>query len=393
MSLTRWAWVKVVLLPFFVVGTMPSPVQRAETANEVKVVHNEKDGVWAGSPKVKLELVRVIGGLDEKDPNLAFSSPYDAVRDGAGNIFVLDSRDCRVQMIDPEGKFLKSIGRRGQGQGEFQSPYSMDIDEGGLLFIFDAMGRKIEVLSAEGKPLNTVKFDAFGMHQIRRLPSRRFAKGGSFLLRDLMAGPRRLPKLLSIVDHEGRTLKTFGDPVDFKNPNVNAMANRFDFDWDDQQGFCLGFWYQNRIEKYDPDGNLVWRADRPLNYPTEVLDKGSVEISDRGSSIQAPRMNTVSTGIAFDGAGRIWVNTWARQMSEEEMGASITVGGVTRTTKPSKIKKMDIHKLEIFAPDGLLLGKIPLDHLAHGIRIFGDMLLVWERTNAAVYQYRIIDVP
>jgi hypothetical protein len=101
----------------------------------------------------------------------------------------------------------------------------------------------------------------------------------------------------------------------------------------------------------------------------------------------------VSFGIAADGAGRIWVNTFNRQMTPEEQGASITVGGATRTTKQANIEKMDIHKLEILDPEGVLLGDIPLDHVAHGIRIFGDTLFIWERNNAMVYHYRIIEIP
>ena len=52
---------------------------------------------------------------------------------------------------------------------------------------------------------------------------------------------------------------------------------------------------------------------------------------------------------------------------------------------------MDIFKLEIFDGDGILLGDLPLDHLAHGIRIVGDNLFIWERNNAAVYQYKIVE--
>jgi hypothetical protein len=52
---------------------------------------------------------------------------------------------------------------------------------------------------------------------------------------------------------------------------------------------------------------------------------------------------------------------------------------------------MDIHKLEVFDAEGVLLGEIPLNHLAHGIRIFGDTLFVWERNNSIFYQYRIIE--
>jgi hypothetical protein len=379
--------------PVVFLGVSPAAVQKVETVNGVRVVHNEKGGGRVGSPKVRLELVRTIGGLDEKDPNLAFSAPYDVVRDTAGNILVLDIRECRVQKLDPEGKFLMSIGRRGQGPGEFQSPSSMDVDEANNLFVFDAMGRKIEVFSPEGRSLNTIKLETYGFHSIRRLKSRQFVKGGALFLRDLTEGSRKLPKLLSIVERDGRIQKSFGDATDYKDPNVNAHASGFSFDKDAQENIFLSMIYENRVEKYGPDGKLVWRADRPLNYGTEVIDKGFIRSDERGTGIQQPRMNMVSMGIAADGAGRIWVNTYDRQMKPEEQGSSITVGGATRTTKQANIEKMDIHKIEIFDPDGVLLGEIPLNHLAHGLRIFGDSLFVWERNNAMVYQYRIIEIP
>jgi len=367
--------------------------QTIETVGGVKVIHNEKGGIWAGSPKVKLELVRKIGGLEEKDPNLAFSSPYDVVRDAAGNILVLDIRECRVQKLDPEGKFFMSIGRRGQGPGEFQSPSSMDVDEANNLFVFDAMGRKIEVFSPEGRSLNTIKLETYGFHSIRRLKSRQFVKGGALFLRDLTEGSRKLPKLLSVVDRDGRILKSFGDATDYKDPNVNAHASGFSFDKDAQENIFVSMIYENRVEKYGPDGKLIWRADRPLNYGTEVIDKGFIRRDEKGTGIQQPKMNMVSFGIAVDGAGRIWVNTFHRQMKPEEQGSSISVGGMTRILKQAKIEKMDVHKLEIFDPEGVLLGDIPLDHVAHGIRIFGDTLFIWERNNAMVYQYRIVEIP
>ncbi|HCS49370.1 MAG TPA: hypothetical protein DIW61_14395 [Candidatus Aminicenantes bacterium] len=47
--------------------------------------------------------------------------------------------------------------------------------------------------------------------------------------------------------------------------------------------------------------------------------------------------------------------------------------------------------VEIFGPDRILLGALPLNHLAHGIRICGDNLFLWERTTATVHQYRILE--
>jgi hypothetical protein len=381
----------VVFFLAFCCASFLNSAQKIETAGGARIVHNEKGGAWGSNPKVRLELVRTIGGLDETDTNLAFGAPYDVLRDSAANIYVLDVRNGHVQKLDAGGKYVKTIGRRGQGPGEFQSPFSMDIDSADNLYIFDAMGRKIEVFSAESKPINTIKFETYGNHMIRRLKSREFVKGGSLFLRDLMDSAKKLPKLVSIVDRDGRTIKTFGEAAEYKDALVNSSANSFYFDKDGQENISLSFWYQNRVEKYAPDGTLLWRADRPLNYGTDVIDKGFIHRDERGTGIQQPTLNMVSMGVAADAAGRTWVNTFDRQMKPEEQGATLSVGGVTRTTKQANIEKMDIHKLEIFGPDGVLLGEIPLNHLAHGIRIFGDTLFIWERTNAAVYQYKIIE--
>jgi hypothetical protein len=46
--------------------------QKIETVNGVRIVHNERGGKWGNIPEVRIELVRMIGGLDA-DANLAFN--------------------------------------------------------------------------------------------------------------------------------------------------------------------------------------------------------------------------------------------------------------------------------------------------------------------------------
>ena len=123
--------------------------QKIETVNGVRVVHNEKGGQWGANSEVKLELVRTIGGLDAEE-NLSFKEPSDILLDSAGNLYILDSGNNRIQKLDSEGKFIKTIGRKGQGPGEFQAASSMDIDSEDNLFVFDMRSRRIEVLSPDG---------------------------------------------------------------------------------------------------------------------------------------------------------------------------------------------------------------------------------------------------
>lgn len=364
--------------------------QKIETIEGVQIVHNEKKGTWGINPEVRIELIQMIGGPDA-DENLSFRAPYDIVRDSAGNLYILDTGDNRIQKLDPRGIFIKTIGRPGQGPGEFQSAFSLDIDEQDNLLVFEPPNMRIQVLSSEGRPLSMIKFDTYSMGQIRQLKPGFIIKGGSINLRAAIERPKKLPKLLEIVDRNGKTNATFGEARDYRDSNVNSHANSFNFDIDREKNIYASFWYQNRIEKYTSEGVLLWRADRILNYGTDVIDRGSVERSERGTSIQLPRMNMVSMGIAVDSKGRIWVNTLRRQMSLEEQGSRVSVGRMTRTLAEPRIEKMDVYKLEIFSPDGMLLGEIPLNHHAHGIRIFGDTLFVWERNNTTFYQYKIVE--
>jgi DNA-binding beta-propeller fold protein YncE len=62
--------------------------------------------------------------LDEKTmpKDVLFAGPSALDCDAAGNVYVMDFSDNNVKQFDPSGKFLKLIGRKGQGPGEFSMP-------------------------------------------------------------------------------------------------------------------------------------------------------------------------------------------------------------------------------------------------------------------------------
>jgi hypothetical protein len=383
-----------ILLALFLISIFVR-AQKIETVDGVRIIHNEKGGKWGANPEVKLELVRTIGGLDTEE-NLSFKEPSDIVQDSVGNLYFLDAGNNRIQKLDSEGKFIKTIGRKGQGPGEFQRATSMDIDKDNNLFVFDLGSRRIEVLSSEGKPVSTIKFRSVPPDRIRLIGNGLIVKGGYLDSGVLMGWQKKLPKLLEALDLNGKTKLTFGEATDYKDGITSDYANHFELDTDAEKNICLSFRFQNRIEKYTPDGKLLWQADRPLNFGTEVIEKGFITRRLGGVGITAPNMNQVSSGIAADGKGRIWVITLRRQRTKEEMGLRASVatdaGVVARRTRTQpKVEKGDIYKLEIFSSDGIFLGEIPPTHNAHGIRIFGDNLFIREYDNTIFYQYKTIE--
>lgn len=371
-----------------------SYAQRIEDKDGVRIIHNEKGGKWGSKPEVSLRLIKTIGGIDVEDENLAFHFPYDVAWDSSNHIYILDEGNNRIQKFSPEGKYLATIGRHGQGPGEFQSPFSLDIDSGGFLYVSEGGSRRIQILTPEGKAYKTIKNTKYLVHKLRHLPSGLIAAGGPpnmSLLAETKA--KDFPKLIKILDLKGNLQFEFVDMLNYKNNLVNERGNWIDFDAAKDGCFYVAFAYQNRVEKYSPEGKLLWRVDRPLNYGTEPISMGHVERkADGGTTILGPQLNYVSNGITVDALGRAWVATFIRQLTrEEEGGEVISAPGVRRVESTPELEKIDAYKLEIFDPDGILLGEIRLDHRVHGMRIHKNQLFIWERNFAKYYQYEIIE--
>jgi hypothetical protein len=77
-------------------------------------------GVFAHAqlPEYVLVEERRLGGPEGQGPS-AFSSEPLVVVDRRGALFTRGQRDSEIRVFDSVGTFLRTIGRRGQGPGEF----------------------------------------------------------------------------------------------------------------------------------------------------------------------------------------------------------------------------------------------------------------------------------
>jgi DNA-binding beta-propeller fold protein YncE len=80
-----------------------------------------------------------------------FNRPTDVAWDAAGNIFVSDAyTNARIVKLDKNGKFLKTWGSKGAGEGQFDMPNSLAVDAQGNVYVADVGNKRIQVFDNEG---------------------------------------------------------------------------------------------------------------------------------------------------------------------------------------------------------------------------------------------------
>lgn len=85
-----------------------------------------------------------------------FNAPTNVAVDRKGNVYVSDTWNYRVQILSPEGKFLRAFGAQGDRPGEFIRPKGIAVDSEDHIYVADAEFNNFQILSPEGRPLLAV---------------------------------------------------------------------------------------------------------------------------------------------------------------------------------------------------------------------------------------------
>jgi len=88
------------------------------------------------------------GGIGNS--NDKFSRPSDLASDAAGNLFVADRNNHRIQVFDTNGNYIRTIANPGSGPGQFGRPVSLDFDADGNLYLFELDNMRVQKYRPDG---------------------------------------------------------------------------------------------------------------------------------------------------------------------------------------------------------------------------------------------------
>ena len=121
---------------------------KIETIDGIKVITNPdypRDGI------VKYDLVEEINiGIEEGADDYILNRPQDVKVSDNGTIYILDWGDVNIKVYDKNGTYLRTIGRPGQGPGEFDTPCNFDIGTDGNIYLLDSRNARVEIVDTNG---------------------------------------------------------------------------------------------------------------------------------------------------------------------------------------------------------------------------------------------------
>lgn len=122
-----------------------------EEEKGVTVVKNPKEPIYSEGVFI-LEEELSMGEAEGREEYL-FNLIISIAVDDEERIYVADRKESHVKLFNENGKYLRTIGKKGQGPGEMQMPIYVQISSQNELIVHDYIAQRLSFFSLDGKYL------------------------------------------------------------------------------------------------------------------------------------------------------------------------------------------------------------------------------------------------
>jgi len=304
----------------------PERTASVEIIDGVEYVHNTEIPLHPDKT-VSFEEDLSIGGEDDEG-NIVLFQPTSFIVDQNENIYISDWQDKAIKAFDKSGEYIRTIGRKGEGPGEFKSISSLTFLPDGRLLVMDSSSRRANIFNSSGKFVESYQWKKrFGRLHLT-------TNSSCTLSVSILEGERPLEERKHFVkefDFKGQEILSFGEFVvaESKVYSGKGFAVGISVPYSPASIFAadparhyLYHLINNKylIEVFDRTGKVIRKIDRPYE-PVPFTSKEAQEFRARREKSKneyirklvkemvLPSIKTIAPRMLVDDLGNLWIET------------------------------------------------------------------------------------
>lgn len=267
---------------------------------------------------------------EDEEGNIVLFKPLFFQVDRDENIFISEAGEQEIKVFDSDGKYIKTIGARGNGPGEFQNIGAIGFTPEGNFVVMDLRSRRTNLFDATGQFLKSFTWRKY--FRIFHL-----FKNDSYICQDNVRGKNPQDRKLFVkeFDYDGNEIKSYGEFTLAKMKRATKGDSSFIlpipysprsiFAGDQNRGWlyhCINNKYS--IEVYDDSGKMFRKIDRPYDSVPftdkdrkeflEGFENDSLEMYKKmAKEMELPKVKTISSQMFVDDKGYLWIQTYEQK--------------------------------------------------------------------------------
>lgn len=297
---------------------------RVEFIDGIECIHNTGTPLHPDKTVTFVEDLTISG--EDKDGNIILYEPLLSFVDNNENIYAIEMRDQVIKVFGSDGKYIKTIGAKGSGPGEFRGISYLTETKDGELLVMDQTSRRTSFFDSSGRFLKSFQWRTgyFNFIMIKR---------SSYIISEIIYSEdwRFNQLVVKEVDFNGKEIRFSGEftPPDVKTIRQGKYSLYFSlpvttsslFAGDRDRSLfyhCVNNKYI--IEVYNASGKLIRKIDRPYK-PVPFTDKDAKEYRVKHGNVadeflrkaieemEMPKVKSIVERMSVDNEGNLWIRT------------------------------------------------------------------------------------
>lgn len=363
---------------------------------ETQFTANSLKDIDACEDKIKLTLVYVWGDDDTEDINQVFRLPSDIKIDSMGRIYIVDYGNNRIQVFDKSRHFIRTIGMKGKGPSDLLNPKRVAFTSNNNIAVLDTYNFRIQIFNPEGRYIHSFRTGPMPLTHLSILPGDRILlylpkknekKKWAFFLYDLNGNFIKDFYTIPCKDTE-YSIKTSEGIEKFTECSEEPISYLVD----DKGDIFFSYHRIPVFQKLSSKGQLLTTVTYEVPFKTFKISFSPGNNVLQLSNNDSIRSHSTSSGFAIDRQGRVFLSAYARRMQKSE--------GIVMVGRPGDIKrvlkdpenfpeKTDLHRLLVFNTKGHITASKKLSVFCDQIYVYNDRLFIIDRfREMKIYEYK-----